>query len=321
MRKAGWGLYFLSIMRKRIQNKVSESRFLLPVMSAYGLLVWLAGGLIGQQMFIQLAAFAVSTYLMVELNNSNALLNMYSRMVSGSFIALTMTAAFLFPSIVPWVVQLCLVAAYLLLSRCYQDRYAQGTVFYAFLCIGIASIGFIQIVFFVPVLLVLMAVNLMNLSIRNFWAALLGLLTPWWVLAGYLVFIGKPETILSFVCGIQEFSAPFHNIPQDPHRLVTFAYVSVIALTGAIHYLRNSYKDKIRTRMIYETLITMTGLEFLFIVLQPQHFDMLFPMFTVSASVLIAHYISQTNKWLTNMSFYLIVILTVALTAYNLWIP
>jgi len=306
-------------MRKRIQNIVSESRFLLPVMAGYGLLVWLAGGLIGQQLYVQLAAFAVSTYLMVELNNSNVLLNMYSRMVSGSFIALTMTAPFLFPNVVPWVVQLCLVAAYLLLSRCYQDRYAQGTVFYAFLCIGIASIGFIQMLFFIPVFWVLMAVNLMNMSLRNFWASLLGLLTPWWFLAGYFVFIGKPMVILSFVVGILRFSVPFQDIPQDPHRLLTFAFVSAVALTGIIHYLRNSHKDKIRTRMIYETLITMTCLVFLFIVLQPQHFDTLFPMLTVSAGVLIAHYISQTNTWLTNSSFYLIVVLTIALTAYNLW--
>lgn len=306
-------------MRKRIQNKVSESRFLLPVMAVYGLLVWLAGGLIESRLYMQLASFAVSTYLMVELNNSNALLNMYSRMVSGSFIALTMTAVFLFPQLAPWVVQLCLVAAYLLLSRCYQERYAQGTVFFAFMFIGIASIGFIQILFFVPVFLILMAVNLMAISWRNFWASLLGLSTPWWFLAGYFVFIGTPEEIPSFVVDIQRFDVPFQDISFDMHRIVAFAFVLLVAATGIVHYLRNSYKDKIRTRMIYEMLITMTILIIVFIILQPRHFDMLFPMLTVSAGVLIAHYISQTSTRLTNMSFYIIVVFTVAVTAFNLW--
>lgn len=305
-------------MHKRLQNKVSESRFLLPTMVVYALAVWLAGGLVERQMYIQLAAFAVSTYLMVELNNSNALLNMYSRMVSGSFIALTMTAPFLFQYIAPWVVQLCLVAAYLLLSRCYQDRYAQGTVFYAFLCIGVASVFFIQILFLVPVLWVLLAVNLMALSWRNFWASLLGLLTPWWFLSGYYVFVGNPAAIPTYVVDIARFDIPFQNVELDLHRMATFAFVSVIALTGIIHYLRNSYKDKIRTRMIYEMLITMTCALFAFIILQPRHFDMLLPMFTVSAGVLIARYISQTNTRLTNLSFILIELLTVALTVYNL---
>lgn len=287
-------------------------------MVVYALAVWLAGGLVERLMYIQLAAFAVSTYLMVELNNSNALLNMYSRMVSGSFIALTMTAPFLFQRIAPWVVQLCLVAAYLLLSRCYQDRYAQGTVFYAFLCIGVASVFFIQIMFLVPVLWVLLAVNLMALSWRNFWASLLGLLTPWWFLSGYYVFVGNPAAIPAYVVDIARFDIPFQNVELDLHRMATFAFVSVIALTGIIHYLRNSYKDKIRTRMIYEMLITMTCALFAFIILQPRHFDMLLPMFTVSAGVLIARYISQTNTRLTNLSFILIALLTVALTVYNL---
>lgn len=306
-------------MRKRLQNKVSESRLLLPSMAAYGLLVWLAGGLTGQRLYVQLAIFAVSVYLMAELNNSNALLNMYSRMVSGSFIALTLTATFLFPNTAAWVVQLCHVAACLLLSHCYQDRYAQGTVFYAFLLIGIASLLFIQIVFFVPLLWLLLGVNLMAFSMRNLGASILGLLTPWWFLASYYMFVGDPGAIPSYVVDIQRFDVPFQNIPPDAHRIITFAFVSLTAVIGTIHFLRNSYKDKIRTRMIYEMLITLTLYTFLFIVLQPRHFDMLFPLFTVSASALLAHYVSKTNTRLTNLSFLLISALTVAITAYNLW--
>lgn len=288
-------------------------------MSVYGLLVWLAGGLAAQQLYVQLGVFAVSVYLMAELNNSNALLNMYSRMVSASFIALTMTATFLLPNTATWVVQLCLVAACLLLSRCYQDRYAQGAVFYAFLLIGIASLLFIQIVFFVPLLWLLLGVNLMAFSMRNLGASILGLLTPWWFLAGYHVLIGDPGAIPSYVVDIQRFDVPFQSAPTDPHRAITFAFVSLTAAIGIIHFLRNSLKDKIRTRMIYEMLITMTLFIFTFIVLQPRHFDMLFPMLTVSASALLAHYISKTSTWLTNLSFLLITALTVALTAYNLW--
>ena len=289
-------------------------------MSVYGLLVWLAGGLIEHTLYFRLAVFAVSTYVMVELNNSNALLNMYSRMVSCSFLALTASATFMFKDTGPWVVQLCFVVAYLMLSRTYQDRYAQGTVFYAFLCIGIASIFFIQTLFFVLVFWVLLGVNLMALSLRNFWASLIGLLTPWWFLAGWLVFTGTPEVIVGYVDDLVRFENPLQTPTLDIHRIITFIFLTAISLTGIIHYLRNSYKDKIRTRMIYEMLITMTVIIILFIILQPRHFDMLFGMLTVSAGVLIAHYISQTSTWITNYSFYLIVASTFALTFYNLWI-
>lgn len=290
-------------------------------MAVFGLLVWLAGGLIEQQLYVQVAAFGLSTYAMVELNNSNALLNMYSRMVSCSFIALTMTAVFMFKSIEPWVVQLCLVLAYLMLSRCYQDRYAQGRAFFAFLFIGIASTVFVQALFFVPVFWILTGTNLMALSIRNLMASVLGLLTPWWFLAGWYVFQRTPLAIVDRIMEITRFDAPFRFDTLDWHRLITLGFVAVVSLTGIIHYLRNSYKDKIRTRMIYEILITMTILIFVFIVLQPQHFDILFGMLTVSAGVLMAHYISQTHTRITNWSFYIIVLFTLAITAYNLWIP
>ena len=68
-------------MIKRIQNKVAESRFTLPAVAVYGGIIWLLCGLFPQQWWLQFTLFAVSTYLMVELNNSNVLIRIYSRSV------------------------------------------------------------------------------------------------------------------------------------------------------------------------------------------------------------------------------------------------
>jgi len=81
---------------KRVQNVISESRLTLPVVATYGMGTWAAAGLFHEQWWIQLACFAISTYLMIELNNSNALIRIYSRMVSCSFIILSSAMCFLF---------------------------------------------------------------------------------------------------------------------------------------------------------------------------------------------------------------------------------
>jgi len=289
-------------------------------MTAYALLVWTVGGLFGRGLYPQLLLFGASVYVMVEFNNSNALLNMYSRMVSASFIALTMTAPFIFGRVAPWAVQLCLAAAFLTLTRCYQDRRAPGTVFYAFAFIGVASVIFIQALFLVPALWALLGASLMALSWRNFWASLLGLAAPWWFLAGWHLFLGDPLAVASYAAGITQFDTPLLPLLADPRRALTLAFTAAVAITGTVHCLRNSRKEKIRTRMICNMLITMTLLMLLFIILQPRHFDMLFPMLTVCASALIARYISQTNTRLTNISFYLMTLAAAALTAYNLWL-
>lgn len=119
-------------MVKRLQNKIAGSRFALPVTAVYSIMIWLAGGLIANQLYLHFLLFGLSAYLMVELNNSNSLIRIYSRMVSCSFMALTLMSAFLFDSTDVWVVQFCVVATYLILFKCYQNKRSQGLVFYAF---------------------------------------------------------------------------------------------------------------------------------------------------------------------------------------------
>lgn len=307
-------------MHKRPQNRIAESRYALPLTSVYALAVWFAGGLTEMQLYIQLASLAIAAFLMVLLNNHNNLIRIYSRMVSCSFIALNVMAAFLFTHAECYHIQLCFITALLLILRTYQDKKAPGTVFYAFICIGIASTMFIQILFFVPLLWILMASNMMAISARMLFASLLGLAVPYWFLAGYWVYTGTPEMLAEHFIKIAEFGPLFCN-SLDTHRTVTLAYISLLAVTGIIHYLRNSYMDKIRTRMIYEMIITVTIFTILFIILQPQHTDQLIGILIICTSVLIAHYIALTHTWITNMSFYIIIAATLLITAYNLWKP
>lgn len=104
-------------MVKRLQNKIAGSRFALPVTAVYSIMIWLAGGLIANQLYLHFLLFGLSAYLMVELNNSNSLIRIYSRMVSCSFMALTLMSAFLFDSTDVWVVQFVLLPHILFCSN------------------------------------------------------------------------------------------------------------------------------------------------------------------------------------------------------------
>lgn len=308
-------------MVKRLQNKIAGSRFSLPVTAVYSLAIWLAGGLIEKQLYIHFLLFGLSAYLMVELNNSNSLIRIYSRMVSCSFMTLTIMAAFLFDSTDVWVVQFCVIAAYLILFKCYQNKHSQGLVFYAFFFIGIASVFFIQILFFVPFLWIMMRANLMSFSMRSLLASLIGITAPYWFLSGYFIFNGNADLLLAHVKSIAEFAPLFQYDLSNCHVTITFVYITIIAIIGSFHFMRNSYKDKIRIRMIYEIFITMNTLTFIFILLQPQHINPLLSMMIINSSVLAAHFIALTNTKITNITFCCIAACTIGLTVYNLWIP
>lgn len=313
---------------KRRQNKIAGSRFALPVTGGIALGIWLIAMFLNpmqtmpnSSIWTSSVLFAISTYLIILLNNYNALIRTYSRMVSCSFIIIGCMCAPLFTSHTPYIVQLCLIAFYLILFSCYQDKRSPGKVFYAFLFIGIASYFFPQILYFVPFVWIMMTFNLMTFSSRIFWASLCGIALPYWFMLSYCIFTGKMELIQSHFTRLTEFDIPVNFDNISTHQAITFAFILVLTLTGIIHFLNNSFQDKIRTRMLYEIFITMSILCNVFIILQPQHYDMLLAIQAVNTSALIAHFIALTHTRITNISFHIIVIISFLLIAYNIWMP
>lgn len=306
---------------KRFQNKVAESRYALTLMAIYALGIWYLGGLVENRLFLQLAFLCVSTYLMMEINNSNALIRIYSRMVSCSFLALTSMATFLYPSLRESIVQLCLITSYTIIFHIYQDKDSPGLMFYAFLCLGIASVLFIQVLYIVPLLWLLIGFKMMAFSFRMFCASIVGLITPYWFLAPLSFFTGHFDSLVEHITSIAYFQPLFQYQRFNDHHYITFAFVCLVALIGMVHYLRNSHMDKIRTQMIYELLMWMNLFTVVFIILQPQHFEILLGMMIVNTSPFIGHFLALTHTKLTNVTFYMLIFLILFITAYNLWIP
>lgn len=313
---------------KRTQNKIAGSRFALPLTGSIASGIWLIAMFLNpmpmmsnNSIWASSVFFALSTYFIILLNNYNALIRTYSRMVSCSFIIIGCMCAPLFTSYTPYIVQLCFITFYLILFSCYQDKRSPGKVFYAFSFIGIASCFFPQILYLVPFIWIMMTFNLMAFCSRIFWASLCGIALPYWFMLSYCIFTGRMELIQSHFVRLTEFEVPANLANISTHQAITFAFILILTITGIIHFLNNSYQDKIRTRMLYEIFITMSVLCNIFIVLQTQHYDMLIAIQAVNTSALIAHFIALTHTRVTNISFHIIVIISFLLTAYNIWMP
>ena len=306
---------------KRIQNKIAESRFLLPATAVIAVCVYLAAGLIERQMWMQFACLALSTWFFAETNNINALLRIYSRMVSSSYLMLSCAASFLFTDIHVGITQLCAITFYYIIFRCYMLRDSARLMFFAFLPISIVSIYFVQILFFVPVLWLLTVTNLRTLTTKSFLASLFALITPYWFYATYLLLHHDMGTLATHFSRIIHFHPLQSPTTLTQHQLITLAFIVILAFVGIVHFLRQSYLDKIRTRMLYEIFIVMDVLCIVFILLQPQHYNILLTLVIINTSPLIAHFITLTRTRLTNIAFLTILVLTISLIVYNLWMP
>src|SRR5574344_376674 len=306
---------------KRLQNRVSQSRMALPVISVYSILLWVLGGMFNEGLWANITCFVVSTYLMVELNNANSLIRIYSRMVSCSYLVILSASCFLFQSMQGAIVQLCAVAFYISLFHSYQDKYASNWVFYAFLCFGLASLAFVQVLFLTPVLWIVMIFNLRSMSMRTFCASLLGIMTPYWLIGAYCIYDRQMELFIKHFVSIADFQPLGNYSSITEHQWVTLVIILILALTGIVHYLRTSYNDKIRVRMLFQTFIILDIFSVIFLFLQPQHYDVLLRLIIINTSPLLAHYVVLTKTWITNVSFVLITIALLLLTVYNLWVP
>lgn len=304
----------------QFQKIIAESRLTFPVTVFYGLMLCLIGGVFKHQWWIQLACYILATYLMILLNNFNALIRIYSRAVTSAFIILSGVACFIFPSLEGSIVTLGLMASLLTLFTTYQNRQATGWIYYTFLFLGLATLAKVHLFMLIPIYWVMMII-ISSLSLRTFIASLFGLITPYWfgIAAVLLFYKGDLTPFTSHFQPLTEgaFFTAYGNIPLSHY--MTYAFLVILTITGIIHFLRTSYNDKIRTRQLYYNIMFFDIVVLVLLPLFPQQYDLLFRPAIILTSPLIGHFVALTRTRITNIAFYIILITALLLTAFNLW--
>lgn len=291
------------------------------MMVMYALGIWLLAGLPEGMWYAQFAMLLLSTYLMVELNNSNVLIRIYSRSVSAAFIILSCVACYLFPSLKGAFVQLCLIASLLTLFHSYQDKESVGLTFYTFVFLSLGSLVEVHTLWFIPIYWIVMMFFIFTLTGRTFMASLLGILLPYWGLLAWVLwhYEGDFTPLWQHFAPLGDFQFPFDYTALALPHILTFAFLVVLFVTGLIHYLRTSFNDKIRIRQIYYTLAFLDVVAMVFLLAQPQHEDLLLRIIIITTSPLIGHFVALTYTRLTNIAFCVIFGIALLLTAFTLW--
>ena len=270
-------------------------------------------------MWVQAGCMAVSTFLMLQLNSINALLRIYSRMVSCMFLVLSCMVCYLFPSVEGGMTQMFFIATYLTLFSSYQDQNSPGITFYGFLCFGLASLASVHVLFLLPVLWVLMMTNLQSLSWRTFLASVIGVSLPYLVAFCWGVFQQDLQFIYDHFLPLADLHTPFNLSVLTGSQKISIAVLIVLGTISTIHFWQNSYLDKYRIRMLYGLFIRMDVVVLFLIFLQPQYYDPLMQLAIVNTAPLIAHFFTLSNSRVSNITFIVSCIAILTFTAYNIW--
>ena len=305
-------------MRKLLQNKIAESGVTLAVVATYSSIIWLLAGAVNNGWWVQMSCLGFSTYLLVELNNSNALLRVRSRMISSVFLALTCITGFLFSSLNGAIISFLLIATLLPLFNSYQVSNSQGRYYYAFLCLGIISLLYVHILYFIPFLWLSCIFYLQSLNMRSWIASCLGLFTPYWFFLPWMLYADKWSLASSHFSALLQFEFPIRYSLFSIEVFGTILFIITLMIISQLNFWFNSYKDRIRIRQLYRFFATIGWISVFFIFLQPQHYEYLLHILIICASPFIAHFFTLTSSKLTNILFLLTIAIVIVLSLLNI---
>ncbi len=297
---------------KSLRLRVACSATTLPVTAAATAALWLLPFPPGAARWGGLLATALAAYVMMECNNRNALLRIRSRMTTTSFLALTAACPFLHGWQPAMAAVVALLAALTLLFATYQQRHAEGRTFYAFFFMGLGSLLFPPLLLLVPLLWAAMLFYLRSLTGRTFLAALFGLALPYWGYVGWMGWHNRLDTAFAYMLPYLAPGPPrFSALP--PQHMAALGAVLVLVVPAIFHFWRTSYNDKIRTRMLYHTLVlTVFGLLAL-LALRPQWHDALLRLLLAAGAPFVGHHFALARGRLMDVWFVVCLVLLGAL--------
>ena len=270
------------------------------------------------QFSIRIGLFALSIYLLAELNTSFVLLRVRSRMISSIFTILFVASVFLHPLQPSSIIAPVSIISFFALFSTYQQNNAVLPTYSFYLLIALCSLIFPKILFMVPVFWICQT-HLRSFSFRAFWASIVGLSTPYWFLFFYS---------LVQMDGLQLFCQPFRQLAtiQMPDYSVLslpqwmmFGYTFLVFLFGFFNFLGTSYLDKTRVRITYDIVIIIAFAAFAFIALQPKCFNPIFVFCITNTAILSGRYFAQNDSRSASILFIILTAIVALITLFNLF--
>jgi hypothetical protein len=264
-----------------------------------------------------LLIYFVIGYLLIQMNNIFGLIRVRESVQTSIFLLLVAVCPPMQRFSPENIATLLFVIALCLLFSAYQRSRSSGYLFHAFLFVGSGSLIFPQITLLTPILLV-GAFNFQALNLRSLLGALIGWSLPYWFLFGYAFYYDNMELFCQPFIEL----ATFHPIDFSTFtigELAVLGYSLVLFTVGSAHSLIQSYKDKIRTRVLLRFFILLNICIYILIALQPVYCANLLPLSLVGVSILISHMFVLTSNMLSNFFFICSVIGLVFLFFFNVW--
>ena len=264
------------------------------------------------------ALYAIIGYFLIEINNVFGIIRTRAS-VQTAFYFLLITACpsmhLLYPGDIASISYL--IALYFLFRSYHQHR-SSGNIFYSFAFMGLGTIFFPQLVYFIPIWWI-GTIKFQSLNPRSFCASILGFSFPYWFLFGHAFFYQNMDLFYQPFIEMGNFRPIDFKSQMPIWEIVTLTYLFILYAGSAIHYFRKGYQDRIQTRSYLDYLLVLGFYIFVCILLQPSQGMNLFPLLLINSSILTAHLFVLTNSRASYLFFIFSTVSLVLLFFFILW--
>ena len=221
----------------------------------------------------------------------------------------------IFPVQAASVALLFLLAAFYELFRSYQGPINVGRIYNAIMYISVGSLLWTYLLWFIP-LFWYGLYKFRLLSIRSFFASVLGFFTTYWFVLAWCVWRHdySPLTVsIQNLTNISLFSlkdsAPFESLV--PFSIIVFIVISVYVILRDLNALR--------TRQFFMFLLVFSVYSFLLIFLYEHENANMLSVFYIPASILLAYLFSSRYGFISYLFYYSFLVFLFILFILRLW--
>lgn len=325
---------------QRFQNRVTAGRFTLPAAILISVTYWILSAILlpdldmgkgsyplwntfcnvcipawGSRLF-SFILYAIIGYILIGLNNTFAIIRMRASVQTAIYLLLVSACPSMHILHAGDLTAIIFLIALYFLFRSYQRSRPTGYLFYTFVFIGIGSLLFPQLTFFVPIFWI-GAYSFQSLHTKSFFASIIGWCLPYWFLLGYAYISGQMEVFYQPFLELTNFRPVRFDF--QPWELATAGYLLLLYIASSSHCLIAGYEDKIRTRSYLHFLIFLNFCIFVYIGLQPALYPHLLSLLLIGTSILTGHLFALTGSRASNIFFIIMLAGLFILFGFNLW--
>lgn len=289
--------------------------------SQFGIWPYLPEGVKNGGWFNSLLALlivAASVYTLSELNISNVLLRINSRIISITFAALVLVATSIHSFHSGWVIMFLVLLSYFSLFRSFQLENSASLIYVSFLYIGFAVLFFPKIAWIIPIYWLTLYI-LRTANIKSICASLLGLLTPLWIIISIAFCTDKMDDFGNVARQVYTFEWGGYST-LTATQIATIVLFFIIFIIGVIDFYTRAYLDKTRIRILYYCISIHGFAIYLLWLIQPMSYDALMPPAILITSLMAGHYAANNNTSLSNILTITITTMLTVLFILNVWI-